>query len=130
MGVEFRISEFLSDAIFQFFGNEMLQPFSLLVYLIPGITKDLAKEKLHQTVPANDTKRPFPAFVGQARAAVLLIGDAGSFPSGQLLKHPGYGRRRNAQASRNRIAGSCFSRGTAQFEDRLQVVRSEEHTSE
>src|ERR1035441_10765647 len=86
MGVEFRISQFLSDAIFQFFGNEMFQRFSLLVYLIPGITKDLAKEKLHQTVPANDTKRPFPAFVGQARAAVFLIGDTRPFPSGQLLR--------------------------------------------
>src|ERR1039458_7860605 len=120
--VEFRVSQFLSDALFECFRNEVLQPFSLLVYFVPGISKDLAQEKLHQTVPANDTKRPFSAFVGQARAVVLPICDTGPSPSGQSLQHPGYGRRRNAQALRNRIAGSGFSRWAAQFEDRLQIV--------
>ena len=122
MGVEFGVSQFLSDALFELFRNEVLQSLSFLVYFVPGIAKDLAKEKLHQAVPANDTKRPFSAFIGQVGTPVLLIYDPGPSPSGQFLEHPGYGGRRNAQALRNRIAGSCFSRGTAQFEDRLQVV--------
>lgn len=120
--VEFRVSQFLSNALFELFGNEVLQPFSLWVYFVPGIAKDLAKEELHQTVPADDTKRPSSAFVGQAGAAVLLICNTGPFRSGQFLEHAGYGRCGNAQALGNRIAGSCFTRRTAQFEDRLQVV--------
>ena len=122
MRIEFRVSQFLSDAIFELFRNEVLQLFSLLVYFVPGVTKNLAKEKLHQTVPANDAKRPFAAFAGQPRAAVLLISDARAFSRGQLLEHPGDRGCGNSQTLRDRTACSRFSRRATQFEDRFQVV--------
>ena len=62
--IRLRVPQFRCDPIFQPLGNEMLQPFRLVVNLVPGVVQEVVEKPLQQAMMTNNFQaRIFPAAV-------------------------------------------------------------------
>jgi len=53
-----RMSKLFRNPLLEFLGDEVLEPFSLIVQFIHGIAEHLEKKRLDQTMMAHDLERP------------------------------------------------------------------------
>ena len=71
--IELRVVQFRRDALLESFGDEVLQPFRLVMDFIPGISKDLMQERLDQPVMPNDLKSALGSGLCQSHAVMLFV---------------------------------------------------------
>ena len=82
----------LIDALFQVFGEHMLELFGFIVHPVPGDIERLCQIGFDQAVVADHFKGDSLASIGQCDALVWLINHP--LESSQFLEHAGDGRRR------------------------------------
>ena len=73
MRIDFGIAQDRGHAIFKALGDEVLQPFRLLVHFVPGVLQNVVQEQLQQTMVPDQLPRAAFAGRGEADAAVLFI---------------------------------------------------------
>jgi len=116
------ISQFRGDPIFKPLRNEVLQPFCLIVNLIPRIVEEITEETLQQTVTAKNLQSAHFPRCSQTRAVVLLVFHKRWLLCRELLEHSGYGSGTDTKTLSKGVAGHPFLLGAAQFQYRFQII--------
>ena len=122
MRVCLRIAQFRRDTLLQTLGYEMLQPFRLVVDLIPGIIQKVMQETLQQTVVAQNFQGAHLSSGRQTHAVMLFILHMGRLLKRQLLEHSSNRSGTDAKTLGERVAGHARLLGAAQLQDRFQVI--------
>ena len=64
MGIKFRVAEFAGNTFFEFFRDEVLQPFGLIVQFIDRVIQHAEKKGLNQSMVTDDFKSPLSPSLG------------------------------------------------------------------
>ena len=102
------IAERLANALFQHLGNDVFEPVSLIMHLVPGKPEFFMQEGLQETVVADDFQRSLLALHRERHAAVFLIINQRRFCSSQPLDHTGGGGRRYVHLPSNLVRRSTL----------------------
>ena len=100
----------------------MLQPFGVVVNLIPGIPQKIVKETLQQAVVAKHFQGAHLTRGRKTYAVVLFVFHAGRLLRRQLLEHSGDRRGADAEMLSEGVAGHPLLFGPGQLEDGFQVI--------
>ena len=69
--VDFGIAQDRGHAVFETLGDEVFQPFGLLVHFVPGILQNVMQEEFEQAVMADEF--PGAAFSGRRESDTLVL---------------------------------------------------------
>jgi len=122
MRIGFRVSQFRGDPIFKALRDEVLQPFCLVVNLVPRVVEELVEETLQQTVVANDLQSTHLPRCSQTRAVVLHVSHKRWLLCRELLEHSSHGSSTDTKTLSKGVAGHLFLLRAAQFQYRFQVI--------
>jgi hypothetical protein len=100
----------------------MLQPFCLIVNLVPRVVEEIMEETLEQAVMAKNFQGAHLPSRRQARAAVLFVFHKRRLLRRELLKHSSYGSCTHTEMVGEGVAGHAVLFGATQLQDRFQVV--------
>ena len=75
MGVELGTPEELEDPLLHPLRHHVLEPFGLVVHLVPAVAEHLDQEHLEQAVVPHQLEGDLPALAGQLLAAVAVVLD-------------------------------------------------------
>ena len=100
----------------------MLQPFRLVVNLVPGVIEEIMEETLQQTMVAKNLQSAHLPGRGQTHAVMLFVFHEGRLLRRELLQHSGDGSGADTEMLSEGVAGHPFLFGAAQLQDRFQIV--------
>jgi hypothetical protein len=120
--IEFRVAELCGDALFEPFGDEVLEAFCFLVDLVPWIAEDLVEEGLDETMVADDFEGALATGLGEFDAMVFAVDHHGGLGGGEFLEHVGDGGAGDGEMVCDLGAGYLALFASAEFEDGLEVV--------
>src|ERR1700674_637474 len=90
MGIELGTSEQLEDSLLHPLGHHVLEPFGLVVHLVPAVTEHPDQEHLEQPVVADKLEGDLPALASELLAAVpVVFYEALGGETGDHLAHGG-----------------------------------------
>ena len=104
--IGFRVAQFRGDPVFQSLRDEVLQPFRLIVNLVPRVVEDIMEEALQQTVVAKNLQGAHLPRWRQTHAMMLFVFHERRLLRRQLLQHSRDGSRADAEMLRR---GRCWS---------------------
>ena len=120
--IGFRVPQFRGDPIFKPLRDEVLQPFRLIVNLVPRVVEEIMQETLQQAVVAKNLQSAHLPRGRQTHAVVLFVFHKRRLLRGELLQHSGDGSGADAKMPGEGVAGHPFLFGAAQLQDRFQII--------
>jgi hypothetical protein len=107
MGIEFRMAEFSRNSLFEFFGDEVFQPFSFVMQFVYWVIKHAEEKRLDQSMMTDDLKGSLSSSFRQANASVRFIFHERLVGGSQLLQHIGDRSRGNLKPTRKLITADA-----------------------
>ncbi len=100
----------------------MLQPFRLIVNLVPRVVEEIVEETLQQTVMAKNLQSAHLPGRSQTHAVVLFVFHKRRLLCRELLQHSSYGSGTDTEMLSEGVAGHPFLFRAAQLQYRFQIV--------
>ena len=100
----------------------MLQPFCLIVNLVPRVVEEIMEETLQQTMVAKNLQSSHLPGRCQTHAVMLFVLHKGWFLCSELLQHSSHGSSTDTEMLREGVAGHAFPFRPGQLQYRFQIV--------
>jgi hypothetical protein len=117
--IGFRVPQFRGDPILKQLRDEVLEPFCLIVNLVPRVVEEIMEETLQQTVVTKNLQSARLPRCSQTHAVVLLVFHKRWLLCRELLEHSSDGSGTDTKMPGKGVAGHPFLFGAAQLQYRF-----------